>query len=219
MLSRVLSGSDPARAQPVSFPFASVDAASPGTPGFGAAGETGADESFRLRETIQRIGAEHAAERQAAFDAGKKQGEEQARAELQPVLERLHSSISEAMGMRADLRRRAEKDVVQLALLIARRVLHRELVVDENALTAIARVAFERLTRSESYTVKVHPRFAAAVKAALPGTHASQVRIEVDAACAPGTLLLQSAEGVIDASIEVQLEEISRGLTDRLEKT
>ena len=86
-----------------------------------------------------------------------------------PIMERLNASIAEIAAMRSDLRRRAERDVVQLALLIARRVLHRQLSVDEGALTAIARVAFERLTRSESYTVTVHPRFAAACRCSAAG--------------------------------------------------
>jgi flagellar assembly protein FliH len=115
-----------------------------------------------------------------------------------------------------DLRRRAERDVVQLALLIAKRVLHRQLSVDEEALTAIARVAFDRLTRSESYRVTVNPRFAAAVTAALSGGFGVRVHIDPDPDCAPGTLIIHSAEGTIDASIDTQLEEISRGLADRL---
>ena len=51
-----------------------------------------------------------------------------------------------------EIRRRAEKDVVQLSLLIAKRILHRELCVDEGALTALARVVFERLARAERIT-------------------------------------------------------------------
>ncbi len=88
--------------------------------------------------------------------------------------------------------------------------------MDEGALTALARVAFERLTRSESYTITVHPRFAAAITSALPGSHASRVKIQPDPDCAPGTLIIHSAEGIIDASVDTQLEEISRGLADRL---
>ena len=83
-------------------------------------------------------------------------------------------------------------------------------------LTAIARVAFERLTRSESYRVTVHPQFASAVTSVLPGNHLSRVQIDQDPNCALGTLIIHSGEGTIDASIDAQLEEISRGLTDRL---
>ena len=156
-----------------------------------------------------------ATERRDSFEAGRRQGDQQTRAELVPVLERLDASIAEITAMRPDLRRRAERDVVQLALLIAKRVLHRQLSVDDGALTAIARVAFERLTRSESYTVTVHPRFAPAITSALPGNQTSRVHIEPDPN-ATGTLIIRSAEGVIDASVDTQLEEISRGLADRL---
>jgi flagellar biosynthesis/type III secretory pathway protein FliH len=45
------------------------------------------------------------------------------------------------------------------------------------------------------------------------------VQIEPDPNCAPGTLIIHSSEGMIDASVDAQLEEISRGLADRLIKT
>jgi flagellar assembly protein FliH len=88
--------------------------------------------------------------------------------------------------------------------------------VDESAIAALARVAFDRLSRAESYKVTVHPRFANAIAAAVPTAIASQVRIEPDAAREPGTMIIESPDGTIDASIDTQLEEIGRGLTDRL---
>ncbi len=171
-----------------------------------------------LRERVRGLEAQAAAEKREAFENGRKQGEQQARAELQPVLERLHGSVAEITGLRADVRRRAEQDVVKLALLIAKRVLHRELNVDTDALTALARVAFDRLTRSESYRVSVHPQFAAAVTSALTGNSGARIHIDPDPDCAPGTLIIHSAEGTIDASVDTQLEEIARGLTDRIER-
>ncbi len=169
-----------------------------------------------LREKLRNLEAQAAAERREAFENGRRQGEQQARTELEPVLERLNGSISEITGLRADIRRRAEQDVVQLALLIAKRVLHRELQVDTEALTALARVAFERLTRAESYRVTVHPQFAAAVTSALSINNRTRVHVNPDPDCAPGTLIIHSADGTIDASVETQLEEIGRGLTDRI---
>jgi flagellar assembly protein FliH len=118
--------------------------------------------------------------------------------------------------MRHELRLQAEKDMVQLALLIAKRILHRELSVDVNALTALARVVCDRLVRAESWKVTVHPRFAAPIAAAISSGQASRVQIEPDPNCALGTLLVRSEEGRIDASVEAQLDEISRGLADRL---
>jgi flagellar assembly protein FliH len=173
-------------------------------------------ESEALREELRQLQSRTVVDLRETFEAGRHQGEEQSRAEIQPVLDRLNASITQVLAMRPDLRRRAERDVVQLALLIAGKVLHRQLTVDEEALNAIARVAFERLARSESYRVTVHPRFAAAVTSALPGSHSARVQIYPDPNCALGTLTIHSAEGTIDASVDAQLEEISRGLADRL---
>jgi flagellar assembly protein FliH len=177
------------------------------------------EEGASLREKLDSLEARSAEAGRAAFEAGKQEGQQLARAELQPVLARLHAATVEVLALRSELRHKAERDVVQLALLISKRVLHRQRTVDEDALAAIARVAFERLTRSESYRVTVHPQFAAAVASALPANHASRVQIDPDPACALGTLTIHSSEGTIDASIDAQLEEIARGLTDRLATT
>ncbi|MGA2711763.1 MAG: FliH/SctL family protein [Bryobacteraceae bacterium] len=219
MLSKVLSRRDAGTVQPIVFPVVT-----PGEAGFRSRTgrsleemqDQGGDETVDLREKLRQLEGRAAAERRDSLEAGRRQGDQEARAELVPVMERLNASIAEITAMRPDLRRRAERDVVQLALLIAKRVLHRQLSVDEGALTAIARVAFERLTRSESYTVTVHPRFAASIASALPGNQISRVHIEPDPNCEPGTLIIHSAEGVIDASVDAQLAEISRGLADRL---
>jgi flagellar assembly protein FliH len=225
MLSKVLSRADAGTVRPLVFrdlagykPGADIRETSGSIQGVVRdRQETGGSEgSAGLRERVQQLESQTAAERQEAFEAGKQQGREEARAELQPVLDRLNGSVAQVLGMRSDLRRRAERDAVQLALMIAKRVIHRQLSVDESALTAIAHIAFERLTRSESWRVTVHPQFAAAVASALPANHAARVHVDPDPDCALGTLIIHSAEGTIDASVDAQLEEISRGLTDRL---
>ncbi len=220
MLSKVIGRLDAGSVKLLVFPqvAGSERVAERDDPSGESPGHKGHDESSALQEKLRRLESQNAAERREAFEAGKRQGEQQAGAELQPVLERLNTSIGEVVAMRPELRRLAERDVVQLALLIAKRVLNRQLSVDEEALTAIARVAFERLTRSESYTVTLHPRFAAAVTSAVPGIHSARVRIDPDPDCAPGTLIIHSAEGTIDASVDAQLEEISRGLSDRISR-
>jgi flagellar assembly protein FliH len=217
MLSRIISGRDADRAEaavflPAGVPIAPRPRAGPSDP------EADAEQEILvLRDQIRQLQAENQAVRRDSFEAGRKQGEQQARGEIAPVIERMNSSVAELTGLRHELRSRAEKDVVQLALLIAKRILHRELSVDPNALTALARVVFERMARAESYEVTVNPLFLAAVQAALPpGRGTSRIHIQSDPSCAPGTLVIRSEEGLIDASVDAQLEEIGRGLTDRL---
>jgi len=169
-----------------------------------------------LREKVHLLEAEIVSAKRKAFDDGHQKGAQEAGAALAPVLERLTASISDLVNMRPELRRRAERDAVELSLQIARRVLHRELSIDASALNALARVVFDRLTRTESWQMTVNPRFADAIRGALPAGSTDKVRIDADPSCAPGTLVVHSQDGTIDASVDSQLEEISRGLTDRL---
>ena len=106
--------------------------------------------------------------------------------------------------------------MVQLALLIAKRILHRELSTDSNALTALARVVFDRMLRGESLHVTIHPNFAPALSSVLLQNRATRVHIDPDPQCPLGSFIVRSDEGTLDASVDAQLEEISRGLTDRL---
>jgi flagellar assembly protein FliH len=216
MLSKVLSGREAERAQPLVFSFATAEPAAPPNRDSPGKDDVAEDESRILRANVQRLEDELAATKRDAFESGRQTGEQKVRAEIVPVIERMNASIADLAGMRQELRRRAEKDVVQLSLLIARRVLHRELNVDTNALTALARVVFERLARAESYRVTVNPQFASSIKAALSGRLISGIEIDADANSPLGTFLIRSEEGSIDASVDTQLEEIGRGLADRL---
>lgn len=217
MLSRIISGRDADRAEAAVFLPAGIATAPRQRTGAGDPQPDSEQEIRLLRDQIRHLQAEIQATKRDSFDAGRKQGEQQARAEIAPVIERMNASVAELTGLRHELRCGAEKDVVQLALLIAKRVLHRELNVDPNALTALARVVFERMARAESYQVTVNPAFLAAVQSAMPaGRGTSRIQIQPDPACAPGTLIIHSDEGLIDASVDAQLEEIARGLTDRL---
>jgi flagellar assembly protein FliH len=216
MLSKVLKGSDARSVPAMAFataaapPFRTTRAAATERPA------PGGEEQTALLDKIRSLEAAMAVVRREAFDAGREQGEQQARAALTPLLERLNASIAEIVNMRPEMRRCAEKDAVELSLHIARRVLHRELTIDGNALNALARVVFDRLGRSETWQLTVHPQFAEAIRGSLPAGSAERVRIHVDASCAPGTFVERSEDGTIDASVDSQLAEIGRGLTDRL---
>ncbi len=209
MLSKVLSPEDRQRVQPIVFQSVGEQLPQP------AGREPTPDDAVwkeKFRDLEQRL----LKEKREAFEAGRREGEQRSHTELAPVVENLNRSVTDLVAVRAEMRKRAERDAVRLALLIAQRVLHRELSVDENALVALARVAFDRMTRSESYRVTVHPRFAESLTSALPASQNGRVQIDPDPNCAPGTLIIHSAEGTIDASLQTQLEEITRGLTDRL---
>jgi flagellar assembly protein FliH len=168
-------------------------------------------------ESQHRQAIEHT--RTAAFREGETAGHKQAAAEAQPVIERLARSVEELVLMRPRLRREAEHDMLRLALAVARRVLRRELAVDPEALHGLALAALEKLNARQIHRVRVHPSMASQIHALLEKSAVSgAVEVISDASREPGTLIFETERGNLDASVETQLEEIERGLTDRLRK-
>lgn len=153
--------------------------------------------------------------------AGRREGEAAGRGhamtEMQPVIERSARAVAELASYKPNLRKRAEADTVKLALAIARRVLRREIAADPDALRGLVVAALEKLQAQEVARVKAHPGQTSQVAACLRNV-APNLRIEVtaDPSLQPGALIFETNHGNLDASVESQLQEIERGLTDRL---
>lgn len=186
------------------------------TSGLSAQGEA-LERAMAEREARWR--AEMEAARKQAFEQGLEEGRRQAGAQLEAVLGRLARSIEEIAGLKARLRIEAEREVVELAVAVARRVLRRELHVDPEALLGLVKAAMEKASQREMTEVRVHPSHAALVRAHLARIGAPEaIEVVADASLEPGAVILETARGVIDASLETQLEEINRGLTDALHR-
>lgn len=155
--------------------------------------------------------------RQAAFLEGEAAGRSAAQNEMRPLLERYVRTIEELAGLRPRLREQAEREVVRLAVAIARRVVRRELTIDPKAVAGLAKAALEQLADEERIRVRVHPADEAAVRRLLAQAgRADSIEVSGDAALERGSAVFETARGNLDASAETQLAEIERGLTDRL---
>jgi flagellar assembly protein FliH len=168
-------------------------------------------------EEQYRSAAEQA--RAAAFREGEAAARERAAAEVNTLLERLARSIGELAELRPRLRREAEADMLRLAMAVARRILRREMAIDPGALHGLAMAALEKLGTEQVCRVRVHPSMASEIHALLeksPGR--ADVEVVADAIGEPGTVVFETERGDLDASGETQLEEIERGLADRLWK-
>ena len=180
------------------------------------------NELTQLRARLAEAAA--AAEQQArhAYETGMRAGEGAARkaleADTRAVVERLTATIADVAATRADTMRRAEADTVRLAVEIARRVLHRELNVDPNAVEALTRAALEKLQAQEIHRVRVHPGLENPVRTCLQQAGRGQaIEVIADPSQPQGGVLFEISRGTLDASVGTQLDEIERGLTDHLD--
>lgn len=156
---------------------------------------------------------------QQAMERGRNEGNSAAR---QALSERLESELAKAARLIEELtasgpklRLRAEEDLVRLAVAIARRVLHREITVDADALTGLVKAAFARLDQRDVIEARTDPSSEAALQRILKMAEGTgRVKLVVDAGLRPGSLILETSRGYLDASVETQLDEIERGFID-----
>jgi flagellar assembly protein FliH len=138
---------------------------------------------------------------------------------MEPVMAGVSRMLQELAGLRKKFRADAEQDTVRLAIAIARRVLHRELMTDPDAILGLVIAAFQKLNARETHRLRVSPSDAAAIqenrsRMELP----PGLEISPDASLAPGSAVFETSRGELDASIGTQLAEIDRGFADLVRK-
>jgi flagellar assembly protein FliH len=161
----------------------------------------------QLRQAVQRAYLEGEAAARAAL-------EEPARAANAELMR----AVAELSKMRAVIYKEAQADLLRLSMAIARRIVHRELLVSPDILQSIVSVVLDKLDRQDVHRVRVHPGIAVRLDQDLKNLP-NQRLIEVapDPTLEPGACIFETGRGNVDAGIDSQLAEIERGLADRLE--
>ena len=118
---------------------------------------------------------------------------------------------------RRDYFSRVESDVVQLALAISAKILHREAQVDPMLVAALVRVAIDKLHDGSSVSVRVAPAEAGKWRAFLANPlNGSTVEIVEDAHLGAADCILETELGSANFSIDAQMKEVEQGFFDLL---
>ncbi|MFN8644395.1 MAG: FliH/SctL family protein [Candidatus Binatia bacterium] len=148
------------------------------------------------------------------YAQGERAGAEAGAARAEAMLRRLAQTLDDLQGLRKELLRRTEREVAELALAIARRVVHRELALDQDLLLAMARVALDRLGDVAAASIRLHPDDYAAVMAsrsAMPSAPQG-VQIVADPSVHRGGCVVQSEFGSVDVGVTTQIDELTHTL-------
>jgi flagellar assembly protein FliH len=214
MSSKLLRAGDSPAAAAVAWqprPAGAPRTSARGIPGSGTVSGGPSGESEEGDALVARIkGAQQQGRNEAEAAANQR-----AMQKAEPVIAALNRIVQELAGARKSFRAEAEHDTVQLAIAIARRVLHRELSTDPEAILGLVMAASQKLTARETYRLRVCPSDAAAIQ-----EHRSRLElppaleIVSDASLFPGSAIFETSRGELDASIGTQLAEIERGFAD-----
>lgn len=181
----------------------------------------------RVRELeceIEQRSRNFAADLEAARNEAREQGRADERSEradrIAAASRRLSSTLDTFAAERDRYLVQVEKEVVQLALAIAARILHREAQMDPLLLAGAVRVALGQLAETTEIRLLVPAQDQELWSEMLRLMPNLPVRPELvpDGAMATGECRLETQVGNIDLGMRSQLAEIERGFFDLLEK-
>ncbi len=147
------------------------------------------------------------------FAQGERVGIEAASERTDAMLRRLTQTLDELMALRTQMIRQTERQMVQLAIAVARRIVHREVTLDQDLILAMARVALDRLDEAAHVTVRLHPEeFEATATTRASKWTSSHVTVVADPRVGRGGCRVESEFGTIEASVDAQIQEVARAL-------
>ena len=155
-------------------------------------------------------------ERQAfakGYEQGERAGLEAGGHRAEAMLRRMADTLEELGALRQQMIQQTEAQIVRLALTIAKRILRREVTLDQDLTVAMARVALDRLGEHSGATIRLHPDdYALTIGQGQEPFDSDQVSVVADDSISRGGCRIESAFGFVDASVEAQFEEIEKAV-------
>ena len=157
------------------------------------------------------------------FAQGERDGLELGQKRLEATLQALRNLLAEIEGQRKAIYTVYEKEMIQLALSIGKKILHQELKDREKLIGATLREALQETVDRSSIVLHLHPldyQYLLDHPEEAPGilTDLETTRLVKDPAISRGGCLLETPFGEIDATLEAQFDEIASRVWDRLEQ-
>jgi flagellar assembly protein FliH len=132
-------------------------------------------------------------------------------------VDKIRQALERFQVERRDYFSRVESDVVQLALAISAKILHREAQVDPMLVAALVRVAIDKLHDGSSVSVRVSPAEAGKWRAFLANPlNGSTIEIVEDAHLSAADCILETELGSAHFGIDAQMKEVEQGFFDLL---
>jgi flagellar assembly protein FliH len=154
-----------------------------------------------------------------AFNSGLQEGKNLAERGLVNVFKSLRGAAEGIRDLRDKVMRESEDELLNLVMMVSRKVIQREVRADRSILESMIRSAVAGLSERDRITVRLNPDDYAMIT----GGHgeyfrqeleSDQMRFKADAAVLPGNCQIDTEMGTLDASIDAQLDEIHRRLLE-----
>lgn len=185
-------------------------------------GDASGQPELTPEELLQQVRLEAEEIRKQAFDEGRRQGYrdgiEQSRTETEEIRGRARGVLREAEEIRRRTLDELEPEVRGVAVAIAEKLVARQLDLDPETIVAVAREALEVVRERESVVLYAHPADVVHLQEAVQELRAqllpegAVLRIIGDAELETGGCLVETEQGLVDATREVRWREVLKAL-------
>jgi flagellar assembly protein FliH len=170
----------------------------------------------RLRSQAAEMSVQIEAARSEGRVAARREWEEELQERLEVERQKVVRTCEEFSRERMRYFAGVESEVVKLALAVAKRVLHREAELDPMLLTAVVRVALEKVAEDSATVLRV-PVDEVALWQDVFGAESS-VQVMGEERFSAGECVLETNVGRVELGVKAQLAEIERGFFDLLQQ-
>ena len=149
------------------------------------------------------------------FQEGLERGEEQVAVQVSRLAEMLSGFVS----LKKDLIGQYEAQFLDLAVVIARKIVHQELLQNSEVIATIARETIREMPAKGPITLKVHPDDFQVLNDKLPALqtefeHLDQIQLVSSDGLERGSCILETLVGKVDAGLNTRFAEIRDVLRD-----
>jgi flagellar assembly protein FliH len=150
---------------------------------------------------------------QQGFAEGQRVGLESGAKKVDPAINSLHQALVQLQNIRHEIHQEIEKEVVQLALAIAKKVVCHEVKTSRETIVCVAREALRRVDNPAKIKIKLNPEDLQLIndtKSELAQFlhHVDNICLEAADSIQSGGCLIETDIGDIDARIEKQFQAI-----------
>jgi flagellar assembly protein FliH len=160
-----------------------------------------------------------------AFENGLRQGEQSglatAEQKIDALIKRHAESILEIGQIKAVLYSQVEREVVQLAIEVAKKIVHREILVDRDIIQTLVHVALAHVAEKTPVTIHVNPvdyNHISERQTELSHAEGRSITLVADKSIERGGCLIETDCGDIDARLEEKFREVERAFFEGVSK-
>lgn len=149
------------------------------------------------------------------YAEGFKKGEDAAREEFKPFLETIEGLISDLTGFRKDMYDKGEREMVEMVVSLAKKVIHFEFSTRDDAVQEMIRLAVQSVLDRESMVIKINPTDKGYAESFRPELHhlfgeIKNITFEAHSGVERGGCIVETNFGVVDARIDKLGEQMDR---------